>query len=88
MSNFWKKFRKLQKRVEVGKPLSQWTAIKEWSNDKFRHTTKDKQPHSYKSHNSAEVIVNSLSDGDGYDDEENISENGIEEAYLFSSDSK
>ena len=29
------------------------------------------------------MIVKSLIDGDGYDDEENISENGIEEGYLF-----
>ena len=52
------------------------------------HTTKEKQPRSYKSHNSTEVIVKSLSYGDGYDDEENISENGIEEGYLFSCDSE
>ena len=34
------------------------------------------------------MIVKSLSDGDGYDDEENISENWVKEGYLFSSDSK
>ena len=34
------------------------------------------------------MIVKSLNDGDGYDDEENISENGVEEGYLFSSDSE
>ena len=70
------------------KRLSQWTAIKKWSNDKFRHTTKKKQPRSYKSRNSAEVIVKSLSDGDAYDEKENISENRVEEEYLFSSDSE
>ena len=68
--------------------MSQWTAIKKWSIDKFSHTTKEKQPRSYKSHNSAEVTVKSLSDGNGYNDAENISENGIEEGYLFSSDSE
>ena len=29
-----------------------------------------------------------ISDEDGYNDEENISENGVEEGYLFSSDSE
>ena len=32
--------------------------------------------------------VKSLSDHDSYDEEENISENGEEEGYLLSSDSK
>ena len=88
MSNVWKIFWKLWKRVAVEKLLSQWTAIKKWSNDEFRHTNNEKQPRRYKSRNSAEVIVKSLSDGDGYNDEENISENGVEEGSLFSSDSK
>ena len=77
VSNFSKIFWKLWKRVAVGK-LVPITAIKKWSIDKFRHTTKEKQTRSYKSRNSAEVIVKSFSDGDGYDDEENISENGVE----------
>ena len=34
------------------------------------------------------MIVISFSDGDGSDDEEDISENGVEEGYLFSSDSE
>ena len=34
------------------------------------------------------MIAKSLSDGDGYDDGENISENWVEEGYMFSSDSK
>ena len=34
------------------------------------------------------MIVKSLSDGDGYNDEENISENWVKEGYLFSPDSK
>ena len=34
------------------------------------------------------MIVKSLSDSDGYDDEENFSENWVEEGYLFPSDSK
>ena len=72
MSNFWKIFWKLWKRVAVGKLLSQWTAIKKWSIDKFRHTTKEKQPRKYKQRNSAKGIVKSLSDGDSCDDEENI----------------
>ena len=41
---------------------------------------------SYKSRNSAKVNVKSLSDDDSYDEEENISENGDEEGYLFSCD--
>ena len=68
--------------------MSQWTAIKKCNNDKFRHTTEEEGPRSYKSRSSAEGIVKSLSDDDGYDDEENISENGVEEGYLFSSDSE
>ena len=85
---FEKYFGNLWKRVAVGKLLSQWTTIEKWSNDKFRHTTKEKQPRSYKSRNPAEAIVKSISDEDGYNDEENISENGVEEGYLFSSDSE
>ena len=68
--------------------MPQWTAIKKCGTDKFRHTTEEKGPRSYKSRSSAEGIVESLSDDDGYDDEENISENGFEERYLFSSDSE
>ena len=34
------------------------------------------------------MIVKSLNDGDGYEDEENISEIVVEEGYSFSSDSE
>ena len=64
------------------------SAIKKWSIDKVRHATEEKGPHSYKSHNSAEVNVKSHSDDDIYDEEENISENEDEEGYLFCSDSE
>ena len=71
--------------LETFDPMS---AIKKWSIDKFRHTTEEKGPRNCKWRNSAEVNVESLSDDDSYDDEENISENGVEEGYLFSSDSE
>ena len=38
---------------------------------------------SYKSHNSAEVNVKSLSDDNSSEEEENISENGDKEEYVF-----
>ena len=62
------------------------SAIKKWSIDKVRRTTEEKGSRSYKSLNSAKVNVKSLSDDDSYDEEENISENGDEEGYLFSCD--
>ena len=62
------------------------SAIKKLSIDKVRHTTEEKGSRSYKSRNSAKVNVKSLSDDDSYDEEENISENGDEEGYLFSCD--
>ena len=55
---------------------------------KVTRTTQDKGSYSYKSHNSAKVNVKSLSDGDNYDEEENISENGDEEGYLLFPDSE
>ena len=61
-------------------------AIKKLSTDKVRCTNVEKGPRSYKSCNSAEVNVKSLSDDDSYQEEENISENGDEEEYVFSSD--
>ena len=64
------------------------SAKKKWNIDKVRRTTKDKGSHSYKSCNSAKVNVASLSDDDSYKGQENISENGDEEGYLFSSDSE
>ena len=70
---------------ETFDPMS---AIKQWSIDKVRQGTEEEGPRSYKSFNSAEVDVKSLSDHDSYDEEENISENGDEGRYLFSSDSE
>ena len=70
---------------ETFDPMS---AIKKWSIDKVRPATDEKGPGRYKSRNSAEVNVKSLSDDDSYDEEEHISENGDEERYLFSSDSE
>ena len=70
---------------ETFDPIS---AIKKWSNDKVRHTTKEKRSRSYKSCNFAKMNVKSLSDDDNYSEEENIFENGEEEGYLVSSDSK
>ena len=62
------------------------SAIKKLSIDKVRRTTEEKGSRSYKSRNSAKVNVKSLSDDDSYHEEENISENGDEEGYLFSCD--
>ena len=42
--------------------------------------------HVHSSH--SEMNVKFLNDDDSYDEEENISENGNEEGYLFSSDSE
>ena len=44
---------------------------------------KAKGPHSYKSHNSAEVNVKSLSDYDSQDEEKNISNNGYTKCFLL-----
>ena len=68
---------------ETFDPIS---AIKKWSIDKVMHATDEKDSRSCKSRGSAEVNVKSLSDDDGYKEEENISGNGDEEEYLFSSD--
>ena len=62
------------------------SAIKKLSIDKVRRTIEEKGSRSYKSRNFAKVNVKSLSDDDSYDEEENISENGDEEGYLFSCD--
>ena len=62
-------------------------ALKKWSIDKVRRTTKENGPRSYKSRNSAKVNVKSLSDGDSCDEEDNVSENRGKEGHLFSSDS-
>ena len=63
------------------------SGIKKWSTDKVRWVTKEKGPRRCKSRNFDEVNVKSLSGDDSYDKEENISEYGDEERYLFSSDS-
>ena len=68
--------------------LDPMSAIKKWSIDTVRRTPEEKGSRSYKPRNSAKVNVKSLSDDDSYDEEENISENGDEERYLFSSDSE
>ena len=62
------------------------SAITKWSIDKVRNVTMEKGRCNYKSCNTAES--KSHSDDDNYDEEWNISENGDEEGYLFSSDSE
>ena len=69
---------------ETFEPIS---AIKNQSIYKVWHTTEEKGSRSYNLFNSAQVNIKSLSDGDSYDEEENISGNGDEERYFFSSDS-
>ena len=64
------------------------SAIKKWNLDKVRCTSEEKRSHSYKSCNSAKVNIKPLSDDDSYNEKENISENGDEEKYMFSSDSE
>ena len=64
------------------------SVIKKWSTDNIRWATEEKGPRSWKSRNFPEVNVKSLSDDDSYDEEENFSENGDEERYLFASDSE
>ena len=68
---------------ETYDPMS---AITKWSIDKVRNVTMEKGRRNYKSCNTAES--KSHSDDDSYDEEWNISENGDEEGYLFSSDSE
>ena len=64
------------------------SAIKKWSIDKVRRATEEKGPCSYKSRNSAEVNVKSLSDDDSYGEEEIISEQWDDEGCLFSYNSE
>ena len=59
-----------------------------WSIDRVRCTTEETGSCSYRTRNSAKVNVKSLSDDGSYDEDENVSENGDEEGYLFSSDSE
>ena len=63
------------------------SAIKKWSIDKITSRTKEKEPRSYKSHNSAKVNGKSLSDvDDSYDEEDNVSDFGNTEIlFLFNS---
>ena len=58
------------------------SVIKKCSTDNIRWVNEEKGPRSWKSRNFAEVNVKSLSD------DETFSENGGEERYLFTSDSK
>ena len=64
------------------------SAIKKWSIDKVRDATKENGPRSYKSCDTAEATIKSHSVDDSYDEEGNISENGDEEGYSYSSDSE
>ena len=76
--------------MAVGKLLTQCqSAIKKWTIDTVRRATEVMRSRSYKSRTChPEVNVKYLNDDDSYDEEENISENGNEEGYLFSSDSE
>ena len=59
------------------------SVIKKWNIDKVRRTTGEKGSRIYKSRNFAKFNVKSLSDDESYHEEENISENGDKEGYLF-----
>ena len=59
------------------------STVKKWGIDTVRRTTEQKGSRNYKSPNSAKVNVKSLSNDDSYNEEENISENGDEERYVF-----
>ena len=54
---------------ETFDPMS---AIRKWGIDKVRRATEEKGRRSYKSRNSAEVNVKSLSDDDSYNEEEHF----------------
>ena len=62
--------------------------IKKWNIDKVWCVTEEKESLSYKSRNSAEVNVKSLSDDDSYGEEEIISEQWDDEGCLFSYNSE
>ena len=66
-------------KVNNWETLDLISAIKKWSIDKVRRTTEEKRSRSYKSCNSAKVNIESLSDDDSYNEEENVSENGDKE---------
>ena len=59
------------------------SAITKWSIDKVMRATQEKGSRSFKSRNSAEVNVKSLSDDDREDEEKNISDNGYAECFLL-----
>ena len=59
------------------------SAITKWSIDKVMRATQEKGLRSFKSRNSAEVNVKSLSDDDREDEEKNISDNGYAECFLL-----
>ena len=58
-------------------------AIRKWSIDKVRRTTKEKGPSNYKLHNSTNVNVKSLNDDDNYDEANNISEKVSKNIFLL-----
>ena len=70
------------------KTLSLAGEFREVSIDEVRRVTEEIGSRSYKSRNSPEVNVKSSSGDDSSDEEENISENGNEEKYLFPTDSE
>ena len=82
-------FKCLEKNSRIIEEGSNWetfdpiSAIKKWSIAKVRRASEKEGLSSYKSRNSAEVNIKSLSDDDNYDEEENIYENGDEEEYFF-----
>ena len=70
---------KIKEEVKNWETFDLILAIKKSSIDKVRCTTEEKRSRSYKSCNSAKVNIESLSDDDSYDEEENVSENGDED---------
>ena len=69
-----------RKLKETFDPMS---AITKWSIDKVRRATQEKGSRSFKSPNSAEVNVKSLSDDNREDEKKNISDNGYAECFLL-----
>ena len=69
-----------RKLKETFDPMS---AITKWSIDKVRRATQEQGSRSFKSPNSAEVNVKSLSDDNREDEKKNISDNGYAECFLL-----
>ena len=69
-----------RKLKETFDPMS---AITKWSIDKVRRAAQEKGSRSFKSPNSAEVNVKSLSDDNREDEKKNISDNGYAECFLL-----